>query len=240
MPDSLYDSEYLRNRDLYFCVISFGIFAICCPEVLPFARSCATGGQEGDKGGMRETHDWFRRPGSFDAMLDAIQTINRSGMRSVVMSTVSAENIDEIPDVIDAVMKREVGIFAFGRYVPNGGGLDAGIEPLCYRGLLDVCHKKFTAYRQAGCKTRFSRKDHLWTLYDWEEGLLGDFRGGSHFAFSEGWLPDVSAGRLIYSPCHGHLLPITGYQGGSHFLATNWLPPESAEKGDFAGRCSTG
>ena len=39
------------------------------------------------------------------------------------------------------------------------------------------------------------------------------------------WLPGVSAGQRVYSPYQGHLLPLSGYQPGSHFLATNWLPP---------------
>ncbi|MBQ9021473.1 MAG: radical SAM/SPASM domain protein, ACGX system [Eggerthellaceae bacterium] len=148
--------------------------------------------------GMRETHDWFRKPGSFDATLDAIGTINRSGMKSVVMSTVSAENIDEIPDLIDAVVEREVGIFAFGRYVPSGGGLDAGVEPLRYRKLLDTCHKKYTAYRQAGCKTHFSRKDHLWALYDWEEG---------RFEIPEDAVPGKVYGGCNCGVCHLTITP---------------------------------
>ena len=38
------------------------------------------------------------------------------------------------------------------------------------------------------------------------------------------WLPPVFAGQSVYSPNIRHLLPITGYQGGSRFPATNWLP----------------
>ena len=37
--------------------------------------------------GMRETHDWFRKPGSFDCTLEKIGCINRAGIRSVVMTT---------------------------------------------------------------------------------------------------------------------------------------------------------
>ena len=66
-----------------------------------------------------------------------------------------------------------------------------------------------------------------------------DSGGGSHFAFSEGWLPLVSAGQRIYSPYQRHLLPTAGYQGGSHFLATSWLPPENPELQDVAARGGT-
>ena len=52
--------------------------------------------------GLRETHDWFRKPGSFDITLEKIGCINRAGIRSVVMTTVSGTNIDQIPEIIDA------------------------------------------------------------------------------------------------------------------------------------------
>ncbi len=60
-----------------------------------------------------------------------------------------------------------------------------------------------------------------------KKAFEGVFEGGSHFDEKENWLPPVSAGQSIYSPYQMHLLPIAGYQGGSHFLATNWLPAET-------------
>ena len=54
------------------------------------------------------------------------------------------------------------------------------------------------------------------------------------------WLPSVSAGQSVYSPYIRHLLPIAGYQGGSHFLATNWLPPRIGIPWGFPGRDSMG
>ena len=55
--------------------------------------------------GMRETHDWFRKPGSFDLTIEKIGCLNRAGIKSVIMSTVSKTNMDEIPDIIDEVVK---------------------------------------------------------------------------------------------------------------------------------------
>ncbi|MFR7445475.1 MAG: radical SAM protein [Sellimonas intestinalis] len=55
--------------------------------------------------GMRKTHDWFRKPGSFDITLEKIDCLRRAGIRSVIMTTVSGTNIDEIPDIIDIVVK---------------------------------------------------------------------------------------------------------------------------------------
>lgn len=120
--------------------------------------------------GMRETHDWFRKQGSFDTTLQKIATINRAGIRSVVMTTVSGANIDEVPQIIDAVVQAGANVFAFARYCPTSEEKDTGIEPMRYRRLLAECDKKFSEYEKAGSKTYFNKKDHLWTLYEYETG----------------------------------------------------------------------
>ena len=69
--------------------------------------------------GLSETHDYFRKPGSFDATLRAIKTIREAGLHCAVMTTVSGTNIHEIPQIIDLVVEHHVDIFAFGRYCPT-------------------------------------------------------------------------------------------------------------------------
>lgn len=69
--------------------------------------------------GMRETHDWFRRPGSFDITLEKIGCINRAGIRSVIMTTVSGMNIEEVPDIIDTVVEAGANVFAFARILSH-------------------------------------------------------------------------------------------------------------------------
>jgi radical SAM/SPASM domain protein of ACGX system len=122
--------------------------------------------------GLRETHDWFRKPGSFDCTLEKIGCINRAGIRSVIMTTVSKTNRMEVPGIIDEVVKAGVNIFAFSRYVPSGGDLDASMTPMEYRELLAICDRKFKDYEAAGCTTYFNKKDHLWTLYEYETGAF--------------------------------------------------------------------
>lgn len=120
--------------------------------------------------GLRETHDRFRKPGSFDCTLEKIGCINRAGIRSVIMTTVSKKNIGEITGIIDEVAKAGVNVFAFSRYVPGKGELDSSMTPAEYRALLADCDKKFKEYEAAGCETYFNKKDHLWTLYEYETG----------------------------------------------------------------------
>ena len=138
--------------------------------------------------GTQKTHDWFRKPGSYAATLEKIACINRAGIRSVVMTTVSGSNIDEVPDIIDAVVAAGVAVFAFARYCPSGKETANGIAPLRYRRLLAECDKKFAEYEKAGCKTYFNKKDHLWTLYEYENGTFQ--------------LPGNAEKNMIYGGCN--------------------------------------
>jgi radical SAM/SPASM domain protein of ACGX system len=138
--------------------------------------------------GLRETHDWFRKPGSFDCTLEKVGCLNRAGIRSVIMTTVSKTNMLEMPGIIDAVVKAGANVFAFSRYVPSGGDLDASMTPTEYREVLAACDKKFKEYEAAGCETYFNKKDHLWTLYEYE---TGEFK-----------LPENLEEGMIYGGCN--------------------------------------
>jgi radical SAM/SPASM domain protein of ACGX system len=148
--------------------------------------------------GMRDTHDWFRKLGSFDTTLEKIDCINRAGIRSVVMTTVSGTNIKEIPDIIDLVVKHNVKVFAFARYCPTSDEKDTHIEPLEYRNLLDICQSKFDKYEAEGCDTYFNKKDHLWTLYEYEKGI---------FKIPEDAEEGVIYGGCNMGNCHLTILP---------------------------------
>lgn len=122
--------------------------------------------------GMQQTHDWFRKPGSFQCTLEKISCIKKAGIRSVIMTTVSGTNINEIPDIIDTVVTAGADVFAFARYCPTSEEKDTGMTPQEYRNLLDICWQKFQKYEADGCSTYFNKKDHLWTLYEYEKGIF--------------------------------------------------------------------
>lgn len=138
--------------------------------------------------GLRKTHDWFRKPGSYDCTLEKIGTINKAGIRSVIMTTVSKTNMHEVPEIIDEVVKAGANVFAFARYVPSGGDLDASMTGMEYIELLAACDKKFKEYEAKGCETYFNKKDHLWTLYEYE---IGEFK-----------IPDFAKPDMIYGGCN--------------------------------------
>ncbi len=114
------------------------------------------------------------------------------------MTTVSGTNIDQVPGILDAVVEAGADVFAFARYCPTSGEKDVGIEPLRYRQLLADCDAKFRAYQAAGCRTYFNRKDHLWTLYEYETGA---------FQLPAGAEPGMIYGGCNCGNCHLTILP---------------------------------
>lgn len=136
--------------------------------------------------GMRDTHDFIRRPGSFDITLEKIDVLRRNGIRTAIMTTVSGTNIKEIPDIIDTVVEKGVDVFAFGRYCPTSEEKSTHISPEEYRDFLNTVWKKFEQHKDAG--TTFSLKDHLWTLFLYEKGLFK--------------IPEDAEADAIYDGCH--------------------------------------
>ena len=114
------------------------------------------------------------------------------------MTTVSGMNIREIPDIIDTVVEHKEDVFAFARYCPTSDEKDTGMTPLEYRNLLAVCDRKFKEYEAAGCETYFSKKDHLWTLYEYETG---------EFKIPENAREGVIYGGCNCGNCHLTILP---------------------------------
>lgn len=167
-PDFWKLMVFLKTRNIPFTLMGNPFHLD--DEICRMLKACGCEKYQMSLDGMRKTHDWFRKPGSFDLTLEKVGCLNRAGIKSVIMSTVSKTNMEEIPDVIDAVVQAKVRVFAFSRYVPTGGEVDASMPPQEYRELLTVCDAKFKAYEAAGCETFFNRKDHLWTLYQYENG----------------------------------------------------------------------
>lgn len=146
--------------------------------------------------GLEETHDFFRKPGSFRETLRAIGCLKRAGIWTAVMNTVSSMNAQELPALIDLVAELEVDVFAFGRYCPTPEQKlsEFHMDPLEYRELLLACQERIDYHESHGSKTFFQLKDHLWTLLRWEQGRFE--------------IPADAEPGMIYDGCHcgtGHM-----------------------------------
>lgn len=185
-PDFWRLLELLKSKEIRFTIMGNPFHLT--EEVCKRMKDCGCVRYQLSIDGLRETHDWFRKPGSFDATLEKIGVINASGLRSIVMTTVSGTNIKEVPDIIDAVVEAGANVYAFARYCPTSGEKDTGITPQEYRALLDICDRKFREYEAVGCQTYFNRKDHLWTLYEYEKGTFK--------------IPENTKDGMIYGGCN--------------------------------------
>ena len=185
-PDFWRLCELLKSKG-----VSFGILGNpfhLSDEVCRRLASCGCTKYQLSLDGLRETHDRFRKPGSFDATLAKIDCIRNAGMYCAIMTTVSNANAAELPALIDVVVEHRADVFAFGRYCPTSGQKSGEyhMEPLAYRDLLEKCWRKFEEYKDRG--TTFNLKDHLWTLFLYEKGLFK--------------IPDNLREGVIYDGCH--------------------------------------
>lgn len=66
---------------------------------------------------------------AFKATLEKTATIKKAGITSVLMAIVSSVNGEELPEIIDTVVKYKADVFAFARYVPTSSAKSTGITP---------------------------------------------------------------------------------------------------------------
>lgn len=146
--------------------------------------------------GLEQTHDYFRKPGSFKETLRAITCLQKAGVWVAIMNTVSSTNAAELPALIDLIAGLNVEVFAVGRYCPTQGQQleEFHLEPLEYRNVLLACQERIEYHESHGAKTYFQLKDHLWTLLRWEQGKFT--------------IPENTQPGMIYDGCHcgtGHM-----------------------------------
>lgn len=126
--------------------------------------------------GLRETHDYLRKKGSFDETLNKVELLNKVGIHTSIMTTVSKQNMNEVPMLVPIMVKAGVRNYGFARYCPNPGDNDSMIPPEQYKNFLEKMWEMYVKYND--CETRFALKDHLWKLFLYEKGLYRtDFQG---------------------------------------------------------------
>lgn len=70
--------------------------------------------------GMEESHDIRRKKGSFKACLDAVSNILASGLATGVNTTVTKDNIDELPEMFELLRSIGVTSWQLQPAVPSG------------------------------------------------------------------------------------------------------------------------
>lgn len=124
--------------------------------------------------GLKNTHDKIRYRGSFEITLKKFKLLKEYGIKTVVMSTVSKLNIEEIPKLVDIIIIKEINLFGFHRFIPIGEGenvkMCSEITPLEYRDFMFKMYSKYEKYKKS--KTLFGRGEPLQILLEQEMGIF--------------------------------------------------------------------
>ena len=124
--------------------------------------------------GLQPFHDSMRKPGSYQATLDALEYIHNAGMQTQLMATASRQNLEDILACMDIAVERGVDSFTFARYCATSPekAKESYPTPEEYRDFLYRFDRKAKEYKAKECKTAFKYKEHLFTLLRYE---LGEF-----------------------------------------------------------------
>ena len=137
-------------------------------------RECGVSSYQISIDGLEKNHDFLRKKNSFKKAIEGLKIINESGMRSIVMMTISQLNAHEVIEVAKLAASQRADVFDFARVVPVGTGhqlSDNLIDPDDYRRLLLKLLEAYKQFKDINCLTQFGRKDHLWKLLYSELGL---------------------------------------------------------------------
>jgi radical SAM protein with 4Fe4S-binding SPASM domain len=127
-------------------------------------------------GSTSEVHDELRsKRGSFNKAVKSVEILNKAGIESSVMATVSKKNYHSLLGLPRMMTDLGVFIFNFARLVPfNESSRDFMMKPFQYRDFLIGMDNAFKEEVSRGSKTIFGKKDNLWALLHLEQGLLNN------------------------------------------------------------------
>ncbi len=124
--------------------------------------------------GLESTHDYFRKKGSFKDSLRALETLNRHGISTKVMFTLSKQNKNELIDLYKFISSLDyIDTFGFDRMVPEGVGKkldkEGRLTPEEHKELL---YKMYNSEIELNSHIFSPRKDQMWKPLFYEMGLL--------------------------------------------------------------------
>lgn len=165
----------LKAKNISFSILGnpFHLNATICK----FLKEAGCNNYQMSIDGIKDTHDYLRKPGSFECTIDKIELLKANKIPVSIMTTVSKINFKQLPDIIKLAVKLQVDNFAFARYCPTSNDIENMVSPQEYHDLLDICWSLFTQYIHSG--TTFSLKDHLWVLYLYEKKLFPLFQSNT-------------------------------------------------------------
>ncbi len=142
-------------------------------EVAKKMKSLGVYGYQISIDGLKETHDYMRKEGSFDDAMRALEILHTEGIRTITAFTVSKLNGKEIIPLFEYLQKLSfIDAFGFDRMIPTGNGKKIKDEIFTgkeFRQLLfDIL--KYEVFSNPNII--LSKKEGMWKVLLYELGLI--------------------------------------------------------------------
>jgi len=125
--------------------------------------------------GLQENHDFIRGNGNFKIALEGLDMLVANNIPSVVLSTITRNNMQDIPELAKLVFEKGVKVYDFARIVPTGESedwKDLLPRPCEYRDFLLRMFNSYLDIKKHIPNARIGVKDPLWLLLYRQLGLL--------------------------------------------------------------------
>lgn len=172
-PDFWDILEYIRQKPRLHVSLMGNPYHIT-DEVAKRMRTVGVQGYQISLDGLEETHDYFRKKGSFKDSLRALEVLNRNGISTNVMFTLSKQNAPELIQLYLFLNSLSyINGFSFDRIVPVGAGNKLAEEgSLTAEEHRNLLYQMFITEIDNPGYAFQSRKDELWRVLLYELGLV--------------------------------------------------------------------
>ncbi|MBO3798987.1 MAG: radical SAM protein [Thermoproteota archaeon] len=144
-PDFMDLLKYTRSLGIDATIETNGI--LLTPEIINELSRLDVSVAVSIDGITRRSHEFLRGPGTFDRTLRVIENLARSGVNTQTITVANEVNRNEIPLLIEKLLKMDVNIIKINpQILPSGRGadiLDINLSYVHLRQLVDFLIKKY-------------------------------------------------------------------------------------------------
>ncbi len=125
--------------------------------------------------GLKENHEKIRGKGSYDVAMKGIDVLIENEIPAVVLTTITKDNMTDIPRLAEVCFRKGVSVYDFARLVPVGESRNCSSlmpTPSEYHRFLYEMYNTYLKIKKEKPRVHFGVKDPLWMLLYSELGLL--------------------------------------------------------------------
>ncbi len=116
--------------------------------------------------GLKDTHDYIRKAGSFDRIMQALDLMKDSGLHRSIITTVNKKNSGELPELLALLEKKGIEGWQIQMGVPMGSmskNIELLEDPECVDHVINFAHKHYkntsVEFQLADCIGYYSLKE---------------------------------------------------------------------------------